>query len=286
MTDAWLRTVIQLVFLSQVLLISYVLPRQVLARMRRIVSSYPPATHPRLYPVSLDRVAAAQRTYDRLNRAALAVGLGVAVTDRLWPNGGWVDWDNELLLIGFLLLQLAPLLVARRAGFAYFNLQRRTDPRTTRSADLRPRRLLDHVSPALLVLAGFVYAAFVLQVLLVGRHDYPWFGGNLNIVFMTGMNLFLAGVVLFALRGKRKDPYQDPADRERLMGIAVRNAVWTSIIATGFVALQIGLGALDLASLKPIALSLYFQVLALLSFRGFDIEQVNFEVYREDPVPA
>ena len=45
-----------LVFLGQVLLISYVFPRRVLKRMRHVVDNYPPTEYPRLYPVSQNLV--------------------------------------------------------------------------------------------------------------------------------------------------------------------------------------------------------------------------------------
>ena len=58
------------------------------------------------------------------------------------------------------------------------------------------------------------------------------------------------------------------------------------MLATGFVALSIGLAAFELRHLQPISLSLYFQVLAVITFRATRIDDVNFEVYREDPLTA
>ena len=60
--------------------------------------------------------------------------------------------------------------------------------------------------------------------------------------------------------------------------------LWTSIAVTLFIALNVILRAFDLSDLVPVSMSLYFQLLALLSFREFRIDNVNFEVYREDPV--
>ena len=56
-------------------------------------------------------------------------------------------------------------------------------------------------------------------------------------------------------------------------------------MATLFLALVIGLAAFELRDLQPIVMSLYFQGLALLSHRSFRIDDVDFEVYREDPDP-
>jgi len=48
------QLIFYVVFLSQILLISFYFPRKVLQRIRFIVETYPPSTHPRLYPVSVD----------------------------------------------------------------------------------------------------------------------------------------------------------------------------------------------------------------------------------------
>ena len=42
---------------------------------------------------------------------------------------------------------------------------------------------------------------------------------------------------------------------------------------------------MGLDDFTPIATSIYYQLLALMSFREFRIDDVNYGVYREDPVP-
>ena len=140
------------------------------------------------------------------------------------------------------------------------------------------------MSPAVFGLAIFVYVGFVLLILYVRQFGFPWFGGYSNIVAITAVNLAFAGVIVHTLYGKKKDPYQAYEDRARQIGVTIRGLVWTSILATGFVALSIGLAAFDLRHLQPITLSLYIQVLALIAFRATRIDDVNFEVYREDPL--
>ena len=46
-----------LVFSSQILLLSFYVPRRVVGRLRYVVETYPPETHPKLYPVSMDALA-------------------------------------------------------------------------------------------------------------------------------------------------------------------------------------------------------------------------------------
>ena len=62
------------VFLSQVILISFYLPRKMLSRMRYVVETYPPSKYPKLYPVSIDTVETGMRTFRIMNFIILLVG--------------------------------------------------------------------------------------------------------------------------------------------------------------------------------------------------------------------
>lgn len=273
-----------LVFSSQVLLISFYFPRKILGRVKHVVEKYPPSAYPRLYPVSLDVAKKAQRTFWSMNLFALLAGIALVLVGLFLPTEEMLNWDSDSVLTIYVLLQYSPMIIANAAGFTYLNLMRKADSRTTRKAELRRRNLFDFVSPAVLGLAIFAYVGFVLLILYVRQFEFPWFGGYSNIAVITGVNLVFAGIIARNLYGKKQDPYQAYEDRTRQIGITLRGLVWTSILATGFVALSIGLAASDLRHLQPISVSLYFQVLALITFRATRIDDVNFEVYREDPL--
>lgn len=275
-----------LVFLGQVLLISYFLPRRVLQRMRYVVQTYPRTEYPRLYPVSLDRVEAAQRSYRNLNGFALATGLALVAAGLLIPGEDMLGWDTLSVMTLYLMLQLSPLLIATRPGFTYFNPLRRKDTRTKRTAELAPRRLTDFVAPLAVAVALGLYAFFAFFIVAVQQLDYPWFGGYWNIVGITAINLLCAAGIVYSLLTRSRDPYQTTADRRRQTGFAVRAAVFTSIAATLSVMLSIVLAMLELRPWIPVAKSLYFMLLAAVCLRQFRIEGVNFEVYREEPMEA
>lgn len=271
------------VFLIQIFLISFYFPRKVLQRMRFVVETYPPATHPRLYPVSVDAMEKAQRIYRNLNLFALLVGLGLVTMGVNSPGEEMLHWDSGNVLTIYFFVQYLPLIVATSSGFTYFNPKRAADPRSTRKADLRRRRLFDYVSPALIGTAVFVYFAFVLFIIYIDQFGFSWFGGYLNIVGITAVHVFFATLIVRLMVGKRKDPYQASEDRERQIEVGVKSMVFVGIAATLFVTLEIGLHALDLQNLSPTVMSLYFQILALVSFREFRIDDTDFEVYRVDP---
>ncbi len=272
-----------LVFLSQVLLISWLFPRAIAGRAAYVLETYPPETHPRLYPLTAETFRRTLTTYRLMNLAVLAVGLFLVFLGFYAPSEGMLNWDTKSVLTAYFFLQFVPLMLMGAAGMVYFNLQRVADSRTKRTADLRPRRLLDFVSPPVFALAVGTYIAFVLFIVYVRQFHFPWFGGYWNIVGITAANLFFAVIAAHALYGKRKDPYQDHEDRLRQIGIVVRSLVWVSIFATAFVALSIALSAFELRHIEPIFMSLYFQVIAGVSLRSTRIDDINFEVYREEP---
>ena len=274
------------VFLIQVLVISYFLPRQVLRRMRHVVRAYPPTEYPRLYPVSLSRVEAAQRSYRNLNLLALIVGLALVGAGFLMPTEDMLGWDTLSVMTLYLMLQLSPLVIATRPGFIYFNSQRPKDTRTIRTAELAPRRISDFVPPLIVASTVGLYVAFVFFILAVKQFDFPWFGGYLNIAGITFINLMCVAGIVHGLRARNCDPYQASADRHRKTGFTIRVAVLTSIAATLSVSLSIVLAILELRSFIPVSKSLYFMLLALVCFRQFRIDGVNFDVYREEKAAA
>ena len=273
-----------LVFSSQILLISYFLPKKLLGLQRHVVDTYPPAEYPRLYPISLDEVRRTSRLYWRANLLVLFVGLAAVVLGVLYPSQDLLFWDNDVARMLFLLLQVSPLAIVHTTGLNYLSLMRRSDSRTTRKAVLRPRRMADVVSPAAIGLVISVYLAFVLFIIYVDQFDFPWFGGYSNIVVITIANLFFAGIVAWNVYRKNPDPYQATEDRlrqnERLAKIMVISSVATTLTAAS----SITLACFELRHLDPLPASLLAQLLVLLSLRALRIDNLDFEVYRADPV--
>ena len=114
-----------------------------------------------------------------------------------------LNWDNKSVLGIYLLLQFLPMMLLGRSEFKQFALMRKASVRTARKADLRPRRLFDFVSPAIVGTAIVLYDAVVLLVLYIRQNPFPGFGGYMNIVAVTAMNLFLAGMIIVTLYGKK-----------------------------------------------------------------------------------
>lgn len=274
------------VFLSQVLVISYFLPRQVLERVRYVVGRYPPERYPRLYPVSLPRARRAQSYYRLANQAVMVIGIGLIASGILAGGGELLGWDTGTVLFLYFMLQYSPLMIATTAGFTYFNLRRKPDRRATRKAELRRRRILDYVSPMLLGTVAAVYVAFVGFVAYVDTFGFPWFGGYMNVAFITLMNALFALLSWRVVYARHKDPYMSAPDRARMIEVTIASLSIISIATTIYTMLSISLGVIDMRHLSPIATSVYFQLVSVAALRRTRIDDVNFEVYREDRATA
>ena len=168
-----------LVFLSQILLISFYYPRQILSRMSYVFETYPLSTYPKLYPKPIEYYTKAQRNYRIINLFILLAGLLIlAVLLGISRSG---EWDHAIASWYFV-VQIFPMMLLELSSLKEFKLMRNAHSRTTRKAELHPRRLFDFISPSIIGIAIITYVAFVLLVLYIRQFEFPWFGGYWNIV--------------------------------------------------------------------------------------------------------
>ncbi len=280
------NTVFYAIFLSQVLLISVYVPRQLLSRVRHVIEKYPPSTYPKLYPVPVNVVEKGLRTYRIMNLPILLIGMLLVLVGVFSPSEEMLRWDSQSVLMFYFLLQVCPLMLVERSGFKYFRLMRKANSRTTRKAELHPRRLFDFVSPTLVSMAIFSYIVVILLVLYVIRHPFPGFAGPINIVMITAVNILFAGIVVKNLYGKRGDPHQAHADRLKGIAIAEKMMVVTSIVVNLFLAIVFVLPALNLRDLGDLFQMLFFQLCVVIGSRTLRIDNIDFEVYKDDPLVA
>lgn len=286
-----------LVFLSQVLLISWFYPRRVVSRMRDVLQKYPPSTHPKLYPLPIEYYERRLRNCARLNLAIVVAGLliiaglvlgtfftewnGAIVTP--WSTSG--EWDAAIVT-PFFVVQIAGFVYLQLSGRKHYKAMAKAAPPRVRTTELRPRRLFDFVSPAMLVAAAVVYIAFIAFVLYYRSFGFPWFTATGNIIGVTAVNLAMAACIGIVLRARRADFHQAHQDRINLIKVVVRVALLLSIAGPLAIAAMLLVKALvDPDFLEPVVNSLYVQVIALAlvwpSFR-YRSDKVDFDVYRRD----
>ncbi len=263
-------------FFCQIVLISGWMARKSVSNMRAVQRDYPPSEYPRLYPFPPKHYERVQRRFLTANTVVGCIGLIILAVLLGTPRDG--AWDHAIA-IWYGLLQYLPLVfweVSRRS-----ELQLMRDSATTRSAGLTPRRMLDVVPRGLLVVAGVVYLMLLAFVPYVDQFDYDWFGGYWNVAIITAMNLGFIGALFLQVHGKKLDPYLDPSDRQRHLTQLARLLLLISIAATVFAMLSISLKAFEFEHLKGVSHSLYFQLLALLSFSTQQPRNLDYTVYRE-----
>ena len=266
-----------IVLLCQVLFISFYVPARVLGVVRYVVEKYPPAQYAKLYPVSIGEMEKAQRIYKVANLLIGLVGLTLVFYGFYSPKTEMLDWDSQSVLVFYFMLQSSPwIVILVNPGFTFFNLARKPDTDRTRVAVLERRRLLDFVSSRLLYLAAATYIAFVLFVI---AKPELWGAGYWNILFVSFLNVFFAGVIAFHLYGRKTDPHQSHEDRLRQIHVGVNLAVLGSIGGTLILVINVGLQNYA-GGLQDMAISLYLQLVVYSTLWLFRIDDVNFEVYK------
>lgn len=268
------------VFFCQILVVSLLLPFTIVGRMKTILANHPRDQYPKLYPISPEKIHNASSYYFRMNVVVMLVGFGLAFHGLYYETKEMMNWDNTSVLTLYFLLQMLPLMLADVAGFKYCRLMREADQRSTRKISLRPRRLFDFVSPALVATAVLIYLAATVLVVYVAQNPFPGFAGYANIFFITGLNLFFSGMIVWQIRGKKRNPYQTEEDHFRQISIGVRLNVLVSILATLFLMIVFILPGLGLRQFTDVIMMVYFVLCAFAGCRTYATGAGNFEAYK------
>jgi hypothetical protein len=279
------------VFLSQILLFSWVYPQRTISRTRYVLQNFPPSTHPKLYPQSPEYYERWLRNGARLNlvivvAGILIIGLILGTLAGGWDGGifapSWKRHWGEAIVVPFFLVQLV-------VGVMYMNISegklryamKKAPPPRVRTAELHRRRLVDFVSPAMLIVAALANIAFIAFVL----YSYQRFQLPLDKVVVSIASDALALLVFsvtvgIALRAPKLDPYQAHQDRHNSLRLVVQQALAFSI---AFPVLFATL--LTIRPFESVMTSLFVQGLALALLGPsyfYRMDKVDFDVYRQD----
>jgi hypothetical protein len=275
-----------LVFLSQLILVSYYLPSKILARMRQVITNYPPSEYPKLYPQAVGDYQQSHRRYQRFNHFVLAVGICLIAGDawRSYAYGGSVP---EVLPVMFGMIQFIPMMWLELSEFGQFKLMRKVNANTKRTAELNRRRLFDHVSPVLVfAVVGLFFATIALD-LYWNDFKLHWGGDVLTrAITLTVCNVLFMLIVRFNLHGKKLNPHQSYEDRSRQIESVSRTLAYMSLVMSLFFIYKAAGDVYDLKAYENVIMSAYFQIIALISIGniiwGQPLESLNFEVYKAD----
>jgi len=287
---AWSNALFYIVFLGQILLMSWYFPRELLGRMQHVLEVYPPTTFPKLYPRPVEDYKIAQWKFRMVNRAILALGFVVlfsvmfVVDHSTFADDGYISEAFPLL---YGLIQFLPLIALELSEFGHIKQMRKANATTVRKAELTRRGLFDVVSPALFAITLLFFASAILFDLYA--HDFEIIWGHDTVeraIVLTVTNLMLAGVGAFTLYGRTRDPYQSSADRTRKVSASMRTLLYCSMALSVFFVTAAADDMFDINYLDAVVMSVYFQGIVLLSIghilRNVKVEDIDFDVYKDD----
>ncbi|MEZ4748829.1 MAG: hypothetical protein R3C41_22395 [Calditrichia bacterium] len=219
-----------------------------------------------------------------MNAVIFIIGILLVVAGILTDYEVAGDWDNTLLNL-FFFLQFFPMMVSEMSIFKYSKKMRQTNSDTIHKAQLRPHRLFDFVLPMLFGTGVFVNIAFILFAFSAYPNQFYLGSKATNMIaVLTCGNLFFAAIILWNIYGKKLDPYQSNKDRNRQIRLTEKLLILISIAATVFLMMSIILDVYYLDHLMPTSLSLYYVLLAIISFQALtpvlQIDDTDFEVYK------
>jgi hypothetical protein len=286
------------VFLSQVLLISGFYPRRVISRWRYVLQNFPPSTHPKLYPYPPEYFERWLRNIARLNLVMVVAGLLIIVGLILGTLGG--EWDGTIvtpwsasgeratgIVIPFFLVQLVTGPVYMNfSGRKFLQAMAKAPPPRVRTTELRRRRLVDFVSPTMLVVAALTNVAFIAFVLYdYRRFELPWFKAAGSIASVAFVLLVFSVTVGIALRAWKFNPYQAQQDRRNVIKLVVQQALAFCIVYPVLLTIWLTIRIFDPHLLESVIASSFCQGIALALLGPFDsyrVDKVDFDVYRQD----
>lgn len=287
--STWANNLFYIVFLGQIFLTSYFVPKLILGRIDRVLTTYPPATHAKLYPKSVEYYRIGRTTFKWANRLVFLLGFVVLYGAYTLDHGTFADdgYISEAWPAAYGVIQFLPLMALELFGFRQLNWMRAANTSGKRKADLRPRRLFDYVSPGLLALAVAMFVAVIGFDLYVTDFVVDWGSDAMQRdMVLAGTNLFLLALGLWYLLGRKLDPYQATDDRGRKTRAQLTSLLLVSTVISLYFITRTADDAFDLDYLDAPLMSVYFQVVVAASIgfvlRSFKFKDIDFAVYAND----
>lgn len=254
-------TLFLLVFISQISMISFYYPRK-LIRLAKSVSS---RTRNSDEVGTRKHSDSATQSYAVSNYVLIATGL-ILIT--LFVSlDVFKSTTAVLLAVGiFFFLQLSPLVILLMSGLLS-NLNLAASQRGQRSGKpLSSSKLFDFVSPLLVGVACILF--FTYLIIELGQWTGDWNTQLLKIVIFVGSNLFFAAMIARNLYVLRRSNAEEGIKRHEDLKKVVPTLICISIgLSIYFFAKQL-LFDFDLHQLRPVMMSAFLQLLAILSFNS------------------
>ena len=281
-----------IVFLGQILLLSVYYPHKICSRVRYVIEQFPPAEYPKLYPGTKDVEIAENlgrwlRKYIAFNYCIAALGLFILIRMMITEYRPAFEGGDEIFVMFFFFLQMAPILYAEIKEYSYTKLLRENYKASKRTADLTPRHLFDYVSPVSLVVAILAYAAWITVYLSTREFgvqpDVEIYG---TLIGMTAVQGVFAMMVYKNIYGRKRNPYMTDEDRHLQNEVIARVMLFASIGMSVFLTVTQMADDYSFEIFDPVLTSLYMQYCAVfgmgIALKTMQLDKMNFENYRGD----
>ena len=225
-----------------------------------------------LYP-GVDVLQAHERFLTRYRVAnAIVTVIGAALLGwfmNYMQQPGWDEGRVGGLLTAYFVLQSLPIAMTAWFMTRFDRLHKRSAVDSRRKAVLQRRGPFDFVPPYVFLLAILSYLLFVAFNFYVARHPFPGYAGPLvNIGIVTLMFATFAGVMYWFLYARKPDPLQTHEDRMRMLRMLMNTYAWMCILIPVFLSFGFARKMLDLETWNPLAGTLGFLALSILSLRS------------------
>jgi len=275
-----------IVFTSQIFLLSYYYPKNIIRRIADILEKYPRVDYPKLYPKSVEETEKGQRIFNVLSKIILIIGLIILAIIVSW-NYSYEGRMSEIIPVIYFMVQIIPFILLEISGFSYLRMMRKADSSTTRNAELAPRKLTNFISPVYIGIA--VLMSLLCIAYFYSLYEFQFSFNNDTFIILLSLimsNGLFIGIIYWNLYGKKLDPHQTAQYRMRQIGVTVKSLVFMSIAASIFL---IAIKAVDQYNsnfLGAIIMSFYLQFVVFIglgaTLRTLKLENMNFDVYKED----
>jgi hypothetical protein len=273
-----------LVFLSQVVMLSYYYPKKISGRIKQLLQDYPASAYPKLYPQSEAKLMAGYVMFRRLNWGMLLLGtlLWLFVMYMLELE---VKSPGQLAFVPMLfgLIQAIPYVFLELSNYKQLKVMRELNTQRKRQAELAPRNLFTFISPAKVFAAALLFVICIMALLYFNDFNF-----TSDLWVLLGSMLLSNGLFVYItinlLYGKKMDPHQSSSDRAKVIRTNLHSFVYTSILISVYFIFNQSVDAFNWHHIEIIFNSLYWQFVIFLGtgtlLRGTRLDAINFEVYR------
>ncbi len=276
-------------FVSQIMLISFYVPRKILSRISYVFKNYPAEDYPKLYPKPMESYLLGRWAFHMANRVIFILGFVILGAMLFWvDHSSFADdgYISEAWPMGYGFIQFLPLIVLELSEFSQLRLMKRVNETSKRTAVLSRRNLFEFASPRLVTTAGtLICAAFMFD--WYAYSSVPEVNSDTlqRMITLIGTNLFFAAMGAWQLYGKKPNPHLSSDDRSTQIGANLRSLLYISIAMSFFFIAATADDLYNLDYLDALKTSIYLQAITIVSvgslLKAMNLKDMNFEVYKD-----